>query len=236
MFRSAAVALLFLLASLARAQSDDPDEEIARRRFRAGQQYYAQSDYEKALVEFEAARKVKEAPALDYNIARCLDRLEQFERAVVEYERYLKKMPDAADAPEVRMRVEKLKARIQPPPTEPPKPEPLKPEPPKPEPPPKVEPLVTPTVIAAPKRASWTPSIAVGVGTLAVAVIGAGLLGSAASDYNHLDSTCGRGGACPPSEVDPVASRAYAGYAFLGIAAALAVVDVALIAVTARRR
>jgi tetratricopeptide (TPR) repeat protein len=238
------VGALLLLAASARAQSDDPDEEIARRHFRMGLSNYAQNDYINALVEFEAARRVKAAPAFDFNIARCLDRLERFDQAIVEYESYLKKLPQADDAAEIRKRVEKLRARIaalQKPganaaPLEPPKAEPLKSEPPKLEPrsePPKLE-LATEGPPAS--RPSWTPSIAVGAVAIALGVSGAGLLGHGTALYNDLDGGCGRTGICNPKDVDPLKSQIYAGGALLGIAAAVAIVDVVLIARTAAKR
>lgn len=80
----------------------------------------------------------------------------------------------------------------------------------------------------------WAAPIAVGAGTVVAAVIGAGLLGSVKSDY---DATNGPTGCRPCSDdaIAPLERRAYAGYAMLGLAGALVVVDVALIATTARR-
>src|SRR5262245_38010267 len=99
-------------AAGAAGPDDNPDLEIAQRRFVKGSEYYAAKSYEKAIEEFEAARRVMPAPEIDFNIARCLDRLERFQEAIVAYERYLGAAKDAADAAEVRERVGVLRTRV----------------------------------------------------------------------------------------------------------------------------
>jgi tetratricopeptide (TPR) repeat protein len=101
---------LFLRAALAAAQVYDPDTEAARRHFALGSQRYEQGDYPGALVEFEAARKLKPLAELDYNVARCHDRLEHYPQAIAEYKKYLKQKPDA----EVQERVKVLESRTAP--------------------------------------------------------------------------------------------------------------------------
>jgi Tetratricopeptide repeat len=115
-----AVLPLVLVASLlglVRA-NEDPDTEVARRHFNAGRAFYDSEQYEKALSEFEAARRVKAHPALDYNIARCLDRLERYQPAIDAYERYIASNP--ADVEEMRQRVVLLKQRLAEQPVKPP--------------------------------------------------------------------------------------------------------------------
>ena len=51
-------------------------------------------------------------PALDFNIARCLDRLEQTAEAIDHYQRYVESAPTPPDAGEVRERIKALQARI----------------------------------------------------------------------------------------------------------------------------
>src|SRR5690242_7414035 len=99
---AASLALLLAVAlAAAPAPADEVDEEIARRHFVEGSAFYQKGEYKRALAEFEAARKVKPAPAFDYNIGRCLDRLERAVDAVAAYERYLVGKPDAEDAAEI---------------------------------------------------------------------------------------------------------------------------------------
>jgi tetratricopeptide (TPR) repeat protein len=110
------LACLLLLLQWGSARAEDVDTEIARRHFDTGRVYYSTGDYTHALEEFSAARKVLPLPALDFNIGRCLDRMEKPEGAIEAYRRYLQAMPEAPDAAEVRSRVEQLEKRVAPPP------------------------------------------------------------------------------------------------------------------------
>src|SRR5689334_11515142 len=103
--------LAFFWTSLAyaqKAESNDPDTEIARRHYAAGKAYYEKKDYQNALLEFEAARIAKALPAFDFNIGRCFDRLEQHAEAIEAYERYVASQPPPPDVDEVRTRIKVL--------------------------------------------------------------------------------------------------------------------------------
>ncbi len=112
----ATLCALVLLASLPSAafagRSDDPDVEIAQRRFMGATVFYQKGDYAHALREFRAAQEVKPLPEFDYNIARCLDRLERYTEALVNYERYLEERPNAIDGVAVRERIVVLQGRV----------------------------------------------------------------------------------------------------------------------------
>lgn len=90
----------------------DPDNEIAKRHYDTGAARYEQKDYLGAVEEFELALRIKRIPELDYNIARCRDRLEQAALAIEAYERYLAARPDAAEAHEIAERIAVLRARL----------------------------------------------------------------------------------------------------------------------------
>lgn len=90
----------------------DPDTEIARRHFEKGSGFYNVGDYAAAITEFEAARRIKPLPALDYNIARCHDRMEHAREAIKAYERYLAAEPNASDEAEIRARIIVLRKRL----------------------------------------------------------------------------------------------------------------------------
>ena len=93
------------------ARAEDPDTEIARRRFVAGAKLYEDAHYEEAIAEFTAARVVKSAPAFDYNIARCYDRLERTASAIEWYERFLEHAPEGPEQLTARARLKELRAR-----------------------------------------------------------------------------------------------------------------------------
>lgn len=91
----------------------DPDTEIARRHFARGTAFYNNEKYADAIGAFEKARKVKPLPAFDYNIARCLDRMERVAEAITEYERYLAAISlTDPDTTEVRARIAVLRQRL----------------------------------------------------------------------------------------------------------------------------
>src|SRR5690348_8716902 len=111
--RARLILALLLAPAAARADGDDdPDTEIAQRHFARGSASYNHADYELALREFQAARRAKPLPPLDFNIGRCLDRLERWRDAAAAYRRYLAEAPAAPDAAEVRARVEELERRL----------------------------------------------------------------------------------------------------------------------------
>jgi tetratricopeptide (TPR) repeat protein len=210
------LALYLSLPLVAWAQSSlDPDTEIARRHFEAGRLKYEASDYLGALDEFEAAGRVRQFAAFDYNIARCLDRLERPAEAIAAYERYLGQVGDQPDAEEVRERVRVLKQRIA---------APAAPRP----------PPIAAVEKPRPRRPWIVPSVIAG-GAVAAAAVGAGLLGSVQVDYDRMayGSTSCR--PCSASQVAPLRARAIAGEVLLGAAGALAVIDV-ILWVRARRR
>jgi tetratricopeptide (TPR) repeat protein len=214
--------LVCLLPCLAWAapSDDDPDEEIAQRHFEIGVDAYDNKRYPEALAEFEAARKAKPSPAFDYNIARAHDRLEHSALAVENYQRYITARPDAADAAEVRTRIELLQQRI-------------------------AEQQRADATAAAVEQArrdaaaradaaarerarSRQDFIVIGaLGGVAVVLAAAGgaLVGTVKTDYDRLKPQC----PCSPSQLTPLETRADGGYTLIGVAGAVAVVDVVLI-------
>jgi hypothetical protein len=104
--------LVLLFALAAQAQPlPDPDTEVARRHFQRGRQLYIQHRYTDAIAEFEAARRVKPSPGIEFDIARCHERLEEWAAAADAYERFLASVTDAGRATELRQRVAVLRAR-----------------------------------------------------------------------------------------------------------------------------
>jgi tetratricopeptide (TPR) repeat protein len=221
------LALLLLLPSLAFADIPPvPDDTLARGHYVRGAEAYNAGRYEEALVEFEAAHHVRPMSAFDYNIAKCLDRLNRRAEAVEAYGKYLRNAPPDDTAAETRARIEKLQHEIRDA-EKPPAPAIV---------PAIVAPVITPPAPSAvvfsvtlPPRPSPRRFIlpgAVGGGALALAAIGAGLLGSTASAYGSLDGSCAPN--CSTGSWASLPAREHAGEALLGIAGAVAIVDVVL--------
>jgi tetratricopeptide (TPR) repeat protein len=181
--------VLLGLAAVTRA-NEDPDTEVARKHFNAGRSFYDKGEYEKALDEFQAARHVRPHPALDYNIARCLDRLERYQEAIAAYETYAATNPP--DVVEIRTRVAQLKERLKSePPTRPRQPPPQRPQ---------RETLLVPSVFSTPtappppKSNKKTVAIVLGVigGALVISAgIAVGLLVKTTTEAATPDSTNG---------------------------------------------
>lgn len=215
----------------ARGAKPSPDEQAARRHFERGALLYETERYREAIAEFEQARVVMPTPALDYNIGRAYERLEEWSAAADAFERYLRDAKNADDREAMASRIVTLRARSAaaraslPAHTSPP-PQPV--------------PSVGVTVAAAP-LASASPrdtidsrwrnaAIGVGVATGVLATIGASLVGSVGAEYDDREALC-RKAAC---SVDDLRARLWSGYSMLGLASAALIADVALIVVTKR--
>lgn len=211
-----ALGLSMLLTGQALAE-DSPESMIARGHYKRGAAAYENQWYEDALHEFEAAHAAEPLPALDYNIARCLDHMGPSRRAeaLAAYERFLRVDPAAASPgnAEVYQRIAILKHELA------------------------EAPVAVVVVQAQPERPPahrWLIPGATGGGALAFAIVGGALVGSAASSFHHLSSTCSP--ACSSGSWSSLPAREHAGEALLGIAAAALVVDVYLLIRTARHK
>jgi len=78
--------LSMLVPGLARADDGgalvDPDSQVSQRNFDRGRELYAKGDYTAAIVEFRAANEARPSAALEYDIARCYDRLGDWQNAL----------------------------------------------------------------------------------------------------------------------------------------------------------
>lgn len=202
------IAALVLSGATARG-TDDPDTEIARRRFAAGAHLYEDGRYDEAIAEFMAARAVKSAPAFDYNIARSYDRLERFPAAVEWYQRFLAHAPEGPERTTAAERLVVLQERI-------------------------TAPVLTPTVerVAGHERHHRYPLAlpatfaAVGIATL---VTGGALYGVSAHRYDNLaNEGCGSTRLCDSSVYGSTRNLERAGVGLLIAGGVLAAVDVGL--------
>jgi tetratricopeptide (TPR) repeat protein len=228
---AAAVTLLWL-ALPARALAgtlEDPDQDIARAHYQKGQAAYSAGDFRAALAEFEKARVALPLPELDFNVARCHDRLEHWAEAAAAYQRYLDKRPNAPDAADVRQRMEQVRARAA-------AATPSRPLPPS-------TSGSTSLSAAPPADRSAHPSrvapIVVGVAAVALAAAGTGAYLAPWSDYGARRDQCAASGQCAPDSYADLRSRIttaeIAGGVLWGLAGAAAVIDVVLWAAYAKR-
>jgi tetratricopeptide (TPR) repeat protein len=226
----AILALLTALAAPAAGRAQDSATIIARGRFEQGRLYFQMGDYQRALVEFEAARGIKPLPGFDFNIGLCHERLRQIEPAVTAYRRYLDSLPEPPDAREVRAHVALLEAsahrsseaqaaqaaieRALPAP-----PAAL------------AEPLPKARSVD-PSATRWVaPGVFAALAALSL-VTGGALAGGAAAEYDADNQPKPPDGAgcrpCNPALVDGLRMRYEAGWGLIGVGAAVALIDVVL--------
>ncbi len=84
----------------------------ARQHFMAGQDYYTQGRYDKAIEEFEEAYRLEPKPLLLYNIAMAQEKVGELVKAVDYLKRYLEATPDNEDRTTLLAKVANLEARI----------------------------------------------------------------------------------------------------------------------------
>lgn len=88
------------------------DAERAREAYVRGTQLYQDADFEAALEAFQEAATYYASPDFQFNIARCYERLGNYEEAIRHYEIYLRTSEDSMDRAVVEASIEDLRERI----------------------------------------------------------------------------------------------------------------------------
>lgn len=86
--------------------------QAAQAHYDAGRTYFAQGDAQRALVEFRAAQRDDDRPALDYDIGLCLERLGDAAGAIAAYQRYRARATAAGEQAELTVRLAGLERRV----------------------------------------------------------------------------------------------------------------------------
>lgn len=84
----------------------------AMQHFRAGQKHYNLSEFGEALREFKEAYRIKDDPAMLFNIAQCQWKLGDLRTAVHSYRAYLRMGKDPPNRAEVENRIQDLENRL----------------------------------------------------------------------------------------------------------------------------
>ena len=218
--------LLVALGQLAAAQEQpdvDPDTAAARRHFKSGLELYNNGRYIDAIHEFAQANLIKAAPAFDYNIARCLERLEKWEDAAVAYEKYIQGSPGAKDLEDTRQRVAVLRSRVPAKSTqvEPPHNDVNKTATPE---SPSTDPQEGDKGPGRLRLGAW----AVGGLALVSLVVGTALVASVSSPYDTLSTTTCVQRQCSSADWSDLQTRANIGYALWGVGVVALAADVVL--------
>lgn len=195
---------------------ESPSADLAREHYKRGAVLYEATRYDAALHEFEAAQATDPRPPLLYNIARCLEQLGRRAESLAAYERYLREDPTAANAAEVTAKIAALTAALT---------AALAP--------PALPPAVTVAALRPIRQHRYLIPGVVAGGALALAVAGAGLLGSALGEYRSLDASCSPN--CSQGAWSQLPAREHAGEALLGVAGAAVVADIVLFVLESKR-
>ncbi len=100
-------------AADARAQSEEPEDPIARARvyFEAAMAYFDEGEYERAIPQFERALDLTTAPEILYNLYISYERIGQFDKATVYLRTYLSVAGDVEGRAQLQSRLEALERR-----------------------------------------------------------------------------------------------------------------------------
>ena len=104
--RVVVLALLWAAPALADATSE------AREHFKTAQTHYALGEFEDAAREFREAYRLRDEPALLFNIGQAHRQMRQWQQAYFYYQQYLSKKPDAPNRAETESLVAQMRRRM----------------------------------------------------------------------------------------------------------------------------
>jgi tetratricopeptide (TPR) repeat protein len=91
---------------------EDPNYERAVEAYRRGTELYNAAKFEEALEAFQEAATLYASADFQFNIAKCYERLGEYEQAIRSYETYLRTADDSSDRAVIEASIEDLKRRI----------------------------------------------------------------------------------------------------------------------------
>lgn len=77
-----------------------------------GYRLYRHGEYRAALKQFTSAYRQQRKPALLYNVAKCHEKLAEYEEAIRYFKEYLSKVPDAPDRKDAEQIIASLRLRL----------------------------------------------------------------------------------------------------------------------------
>jgi tetratricopeptide (TPR) repeat protein len=115
--KSAVLALLLVSSqeAFAAPRKTAPAADVTREakaRFKKGSELYREARYREAIVEFEAAMRLRPHGVIHYNLAQCHERLGDIPAALRAYHEYLRAVPQAEDRATVQAAMANLEARL----------------------------------------------------------------------------------------------------------------------------
>ncbi len=90
----------------------DNAREVAKAHFKLGRSYQDARDYDRAIIEYQAAYAISPMPELLFNIGQCYRLRGEARSAVLYYQRYLQLVPGGGASDEARVHVAALRRTI----------------------------------------------------------------------------------------------------------------------------
>lgn len=100
-----------LVIGIGIAHADDKATRLAQKHFGKAQKLYNVGKFQQALDEYEAAYDAAPLPDFLFNIAQCYRNLEDYDRAIFSFKKYLKEKPDADDRAQVEKFIDELEEK-----------------------------------------------------------------------------------------------------------------------------
>jgi tetratricopeptide (TPR) repeat protein len=238
--------VLLLLLGVAHAD----DVAGARDHYLKGTRAFDLGSYDESIREYSEAYRLKDDPALLYNIAQAHRLAGHDAEALRFYKMYLIKVPESGNRAEVELKIEELKKSLEQqkrtlslPPSGP-----IPPSEPRPanQPPPASEPVPPPRALVdiatpappsePPRRRWWLPGVATGVPGIALVLVGAAFSGLAVQAGNQLTDLSRARGTYDASKYRNGELDQTLGAVFLGVGAAACATGVALLIAKGIRR
>jgi tetratricopeptide (TPR) repeat protein len=83
-----------------------------RMHFKKGQTHYALGEFQAAIDEFREAYRLKQEPAILFNLAQSYRQIHEWQHAYFHYRQYLNQKPDASNRAEVETLIEQMKTKM----------------------------------------------------------------------------------------------------------------------------
>jgi tetratricopeptide (TPR) repeat protein len=103
--------LLALLVLVAAPVLADPSADV-RMHFKKGQTHYALGEFQEAIGEFREAYRLRQEPAILFNLAQSYRQIHEWQHAYFHYRQYLNQKPDAVNKAEVETLIEQMRTKI----------------------------------------------------------------------------------------------------------------------------
>jgi tetratricopeptide (TPR) repeat protein len=107
------VILLIVTCSSTVFAQDDSKKEEAKKHFELGKAYYKQSEYDKAIDEFQKAYSLYPHSVILYNIAQAYEKEGNIPMALRFFREYLRASPNAEDKNIILISIQNLEKKLQ---------------------------------------------------------------------------------------------------------------------------